>query len=46
MGAFTWGVRIRSTAITRLAVDGTSVLVEFVNDAAHLESATADAASR
>lgn len=35
-GSFTWGVRIGNTGISRLKVDGASVLVDAVNDVAHL----------
>lgn len=35
-GAYTWGVRIENTAITRLSIDAGAVLVEVVNDASHL----------
>lgn len=37
LGAFVWGVRIRNTAITRLLIDGESVVLDVVNDVAHLE---------
>jgi broad specificity phosphatase PhoE len=35
-GAYTWGVRIGNTGISRLRIDGASVLLDAVNDVAHL----------
>ena len=38
-GAFTWGMRLGNTSVSRLVIDGTAVLVDVVNDTSHLDGA-------
>lgn len=45
-GAFTWGVRLRNTSITRLSRDGDALLVDAVNDVSHLEAWPAEQGRR